>query len=154
MTLKEFNKQFAYYTEDAQFQNWSKGAPKVRFVYACEYGTIWKFTPKEWWQFVRKAISNQGNHDLLLSRALRRRPNHITKAGDRKIYSSDNMMRCVNPLDWTVQDWMNELIRTHIQIRRESLGVLRPEEGTAPRLAQKAAPVLSSAKIRAARKRH
>jgi hypothetical protein len=63
-------------------------------------------------QFVRKAIRNQGNHDFLLSRALRNRPKHITKGGDRKISSSDNRVRCVNPLDWTVEDWTNELIRT------------------------------------------
>jgi hypothetical protein len=109
MTSVELKKLFAYCVEEAQFQNWSKGAPEVRFVYACEYGTIWKFTPKEWWRFVNKALCNRGNHDFLLSRALRNRPRHITRDGDHKIYSSDSRMRCVNPLDWTVEDWANEL---------------------------------------------
>jgi hypothetical protein len=85
-------------------------------VYACEYGTIWRFTPREWWLFVRKTICNQGKRESLLSRALRSRPNHIQIAsaamgGDRKISSHDARMRCVNPLDWTVEDWSNELIR-------------------------------------------
>jgi hypothetical protein len=112
MTAEELKKLFAHYVEEAQFRELSKGAPEVRFVFACEYGTIWKFTPKEWWQFVRKAISNQVSHEFLLSRALRNRPKYITKGEDRKIYSSDDMMRCVNPLDWTVEDWTKELIRT------------------------------------------
>jgi hypothetical protein len=112
MTAQELKKLFASYVEEARFQDWSKGVPKVRFVYACEYGTIWKFTPKEWWQFVRKAISNQGSHEFLLSRALRSRPKYITLGEDRKISSSDHMMRCINPLYWTVEDWTKELIRT------------------------------------------
>src|ERR1700735_2676340 len=116
MTSLELGKLFAHHAEEAQFQKWNRGAPAVRFVYACEHGTIWKFTPKEWWRFVRKAIGNQGNHDFLLSRAMRSRPQYIqiestTTGGDRKISSFDTRMRCVNPLDWTVEDWTNELIR-------------------------------------------
>ena len=111
MTAQELKKLFAACVEEARFQDWSKGVPKVRFVYACEYGTIWKFTPKEWWQFVSKAISNQGNHEFLLSRALHSRPKYIRKGQDRKISSSDDMMRCVNPLDWTVEEWTRELNR-------------------------------------------
>jgi hypothetical protein len=111
MTSEQLKKLFTYYAEETQFQNWNNGASEVRFVYACEYGTIWKFTPKEWWQFVRKAVGNQGNHEFLLSRALKNRPRHITKGDDRGIFSSDSRMRCVNPLDWTLQDWTNELSR-------------------------------------------
>ena len=111
MTSEQLKKLFAYYAEETQFQNWNNGAAKVEFVYACEYGTIWKFTTKEWWQTVRKAVGNQGSHEFLLSTALRNRPKFITKGDDRKISSSDSKIRCVNPSDWTLQDWTNELTR-------------------------------------------
>src|ERR1700680_1469464 len=110
MTSEELKKLFGHYAEDAQFQNWSNGkVPGMRFVYACEYGTIWKFTPKAWWQFVRRVVCNRGCHDFFLSKALRSRPRHLTKGEDNRFYSSDLGMRCVNPLDWTLQDWTNEL---------------------------------------------
>jgi hypothetical protein len=48
MTSEKLKKLFVRYAEEAQFQRWSKGTPEVQFVYACEYGTIWKFTPIEW----------------------------------------------------------------------------------------------------------
>ena len=111
MTSEQLKKLFAYYAEEAQFQNWNNGAVKIQFVYACEYGTIWKFTPKEWWLTVRKAIGNQGSHEFLLSAALRKRPKFITKGEDRKISSSDSNIHCVNTSDWTLQDWTNELTR-------------------------------------------
>jgi hypothetical protein len=111
MTPEQLKKLFDYYAEETQFQNWNTGVAKVRFVYACEYGTIWKFTPKEWWQAVRKAIRNQGSHEFILSKALRNRPKFVTKGDDGKISSSDSGIRCVNPLDWTFQDWTDELAR-------------------------------------------
>ena len=111
MTSGEIKKLFGHYAEDAQFQNWSKDeAPGMQFVFACEYGTIWKFTPRAWWQFVTKVVRNNGGHDLVLSQALRSRPKQIVKGVDNKFYSSDDRMRCVNPLDWTLLDWTNELI--------------------------------------------
>jgi hypothetical protein len=82
----------------------------MRFVYACEFGTIWKFKPKEWWQFVTRAVRNNGGHDFVLSAALRSRPRHIAKGEDNKFYSTDSRVRCVNPLDWTLLDWTNELL--------------------------------------------
>ena len=111
MTSEQLKKLFAHYSDDAQFQDWNNGATEVRFVYACEHGTIWKFTPKEWWRFVRTVVGNQGSHEFLLSAALRNRPKFIAKGDDRKFSSSDNRMRCVNPFDWTLQDWNNELTR-------------------------------------------
>jgi hypothetical protein len=112
MTQEKLKKLFARFTEDAQFETWNAGkTPGVRFVYACEYGTIWKFTPKAWWQSITKAIRNQGSHDFTLSTALCRRPRHIYKGSDKQFHSSDQEMRCVNPADWTVEDWTNELMR-------------------------------------------
>jgi hypothetical protein len=110
MTSLELRKLFLHHAEEAQFKNWNKGASEVRFVYACEYGTIWKFTPKEWWQFVRKAVGNYGIHEFMLSTALRNRPSFIKMGGDRKISSSESGIRCVNPLDWTIEDWTSELM--------------------------------------------
>ena len=112
MTSAQLKKLFTSLAEEAQFQDWSKGLPEVQFVYACEYGTIWKFTPKEWWLFVRKAVDNRGIHEFVLSRALGNRPKYITKGSDRKISSFNSKMRCVNPLDWTLVDWTNELTRS------------------------------------------
>jgi hypothetical protein len=109
MTSEQLKHLFAYYADETQFQSWNTGRPEVRSVYACEYGMIWKFSPKEWWQFARKTILNQGNHEFVLSKALRNRPKHIVKGSDRKISSLEPAMRCVNPLDWTLQDWIDEL---------------------------------------------
>ena len=110
MTSAELKKLFGNYAEDAQFQNWSAAeAPGIRFVYACEYGTFWKFTPKAWWQFVTRVVRNNGRHDFFLSKAMHSRPRHIIKGEDNQFYSSDLRMRCVNPLDWTLLDWTNEL---------------------------------------------
>src|ERR1700730_17190560 len=101
MTQEKLKKLFAHFIEDAQFQTWNAGKIQgVQFVYACEQGTIWKFTPRAWWQSITKAIRNQGRHDFFLSKALCHRPRHIIKGGDGKFYSSDTRMRCVNPLDW------------------------------------------------------
>jgi hypothetical protein len=113
MTSQELTKLFAQYSEDAQFQMWIKGKPQeMKFVYACENGAFWKFTPKEWWRLVTKAIRNQGCHSFFLSKALRSRPNHIVRGDDTKFYSSDIKVRCVNPLDWTAENWIAELIQT------------------------------------------
>jgi hypothetical protein len=112
MTSEELSKLFAKISEDDQFKLWNKGRVQdVRFVYACEYGVIWKFTPRAWWQLVTKTIRSQGRHDFYLSKALRCRPQHIFRGGDNKFYSSDSRMRCVNPLDWTVENWASELAR-------------------------------------------
>jgi hypothetical protein len=110
VTSEELKKIFGQCVENAQFDAWNKGeVPGVRFVYACELGTIWKFTPKEWWLFVTRAIRNRGCHDLVLSKALRTRPKYIVRGENSEFYSSDIRMRCVNPLDWSFQDWANEL---------------------------------------------
>lgn len=38
MTSEELKKLFVHVTQDAQFQNWSKGEPPgMKFVYACEW---------------------------------------------------------------------------------------------------------------------
>ena len=111
MTSEELSKMFAHYAEDAQFKDWSQAeTPGMRFVYACEYGTIWKFTLKAWWQFVTQVVRNNGCHDLFLSKALRSRPKYIVKGEDNKFYSSDRYILCMNPLDWTLLDWNNELL--------------------------------------------
>jgi hypothetical protein len=111
MTTEQIIKILGTGAEDARFRDWDQGRTlEWRFVYLCEYGTIWRFGPQEWWRFVIRTIRNNGAYDLPLSRALRIRPKHIFKGEDHKCYSSDNSVRCVNPLDWTVEDWKNELI--------------------------------------------
>src|SRR5579864_5922354 len=81
MTQEELNQILAHVAEDIRFQAWNRRQrPGVRFIYACEYATLWKFTPKEWWRFVSKTNQNGGYYDLSLSRALRGRPRQITKA--------------------------------------------------------------------------
>jgi hypothetical protein len=112
MTPNELKKLFEQAAESANFRLWEKGhISGVRFVYACEFGEIWKFTPLEWWKMVTKTILCQGRHEFILSKAMRARPRHITKRGDNTFCSSDDGLRCVNPTDWTVEDWTNELHR-------------------------------------------
>ena len=111
--MQLLNRVFADYAEDMQFQDWiTRVAAPFRFVYACEYGTIWKFTPKEWWQFVTKTVRNNCTYDLPLSRALGNRPRHITPGPDGRLRSSDETVRCVNLPEWTASDWENELSGT------------------------------------------
>src|ERR1700722_14910956 len=91
MSPEELTRIFARFYEDAQFQEWNKERDQeLRFVYACENGTVWKFTPKAWWQFVTKTIRNRGCHDLFLSNAMSNRPKHIIRGADNNFYSSDN----------------------------------------------------------------
>jgi len=111
MTQVELDQLLAYYAEDIRFQAWNRRQrPGVRFIYACEYATIWKFTPKEWWRFVTKTTNNSGSYDLPLSKALRARPRQIIKGEGGKFYSFDNTTRCLNLLDWTLEDWKDELV--------------------------------------------
>jgi hypothetical protein len=111
MTREQLTNALAAGAEDARFQDWSRGRTIAwKFVYLCEYGTIWRFGPKEWWKFVIKTIRNNGAYDLPLSTALRRRPKNIFLEEFRKCTSSETTLRCVNPLDWTVEDWKKELI--------------------------------------------
>ena len=106
----ELNRTFAFYAEEVAFENWCKTrSSEVRFIYACEYGTVWKFTPKEWWRFLRKVVQSDGSYDLPLSRALNRRPNQVVKGADGNWHSTDKTLRCVNPLAWTLDDWKGEL---------------------------------------------
>jgi hypothetical protein len=111
MTQVELNQLLAHYAEDRVFQVWNKRQqPGVRFIYACEYEVFWKFTPREWWRFVTKVTHNSGSYDLPLSRALYARPRQIIKGEDGKLHSSDKTRRCVNLLDWTLEDWNDELV--------------------------------------------
>jgi hypothetical protein len=96
--------------ENVRFENWnSQQSVRPRFVYACELGTIWKFTPKEWWQVVTKIVRNNGSHEFHLSKSTRR-PKFILKTGDGSFQSTDPTMRSVNPANWTLDDWKRELL--------------------------------------------
>jgi hypothetical protein len=109
MTSNELGKLMAQHAENSRFEDWNSGRKEMpRFIYACEYGTFWKFTPREWWQMVTKIVGNQGSHEFLLSKASRR-PRYILKGKDGGFYSTDPVMRCVNPIDWTLEDWKREL---------------------------------------------
>jgi len=110
MTQEELNQILANVAEDIRFQNWNKRQrPEVRLIYVCEYATLWKFTPKEWWRFVTKTNQNGGAYDLSRLRELRSRPRQIIKGEGGKLCSSDPTMRCLNLLDWTLEDWKHEM---------------------------------------------
>lgn len=111
MARLELNKGLDHYAEELRFQDWStRQRPGVRFIYTCEYETFWKFTPKEWWRFVTRVIRNDGLYDLPVSAELHGRPRHVIRGTDGKYCSSDNARRCVNLLDWTLEDWKGELV--------------------------------------------
>jgi len=111
MTQVELNQMLAHFADNTVFQNWNKRQlPGVRFIYASEYTTFWKFTPKEWWRFVTKTNQNGGSYDLPLSRALHGRPRQIIKGEGNILHSSDYTRRYVNLLDWKPQDWKDEFV--------------------------------------------
>ena len=106
----ELTKLLASHAENVRFVDWdNKRTTRPRFVYACELGTIWKFTPKEWWQVVNKAVRNNGSHEFHFSQATRR-PKFILKSEDGSFHSTDPAMRSVNPAKWTLEDWQRELL--------------------------------------------
>ncbi len=112
MTSTTLKTMFACYAQRARFEEWHKDhLLGVKFVYACEFGVVWKFTPQEWWQLVASAVRNHGQHDLPQSNTLGRRPAHIIKGIDGKFSSTDIGIRCVNSGDWLLAAWEHELAR-------------------------------------------
>jgi len=110
MTAQQLNKLFSDAAADASFQRWSEQRrPWFRLVFACEYGTIWKFTTKEWWQFATKTGRNNGSFDLPLSKAIRVHSRQVVRGSDGKISAVDESIRCVNLLEWTLADWKREV---------------------------------------------
>jgi hypothetical protein len=110
MNSHDLSKLIAHHAENTRFEDWNSTRElQPRFIYACEYGTFWKFTPKEWWLTVNRIVGNEGSHEFPLSKASRR-PRYILKGPDGVFYSSDATMRCVNPINWTLEDWKRELL--------------------------------------------
>ena len=110
MTAQQLNKLFSDAAADASFQRWSEQRrPSFRLVFACEYGTLWKFTTKEWWRFATKTVQNNGSFDLPLCKAIRANPRQVIRGADGKIYAVDESIRCVNLRDWTLADWKSEI---------------------------------------------
>jgi hypothetical protein len=90
---------FARFAEDAEFRQWNEGrTSKFRFVYARHDGSLWKFTPEEWWRVVTRTIRNNGVYNLPLTKILQGRSQKIA-----------NTIRCVNLDRWTLTNWTDEL---------------------------------------------
>ncbi len=109
MSSQELCRLFAAYAEESDFRHWSKKQKPIKTVYAGEYGMVWKFTLKEWWQTVKAVIRNEGVHEFPVAGAMARRPKHLTFDSDGMLKCPDTMIHCVNPRDWTLPDWMHEL---------------------------------------------
>jgi hypothetical protein len=76
--LETLTETFSRFVEDAEFRHWNKGrAPDCRAVYVCQGGSVWKFTPEEWWRFVAEAIRNNGEYVLPVSKQFKRHSKRI-----------------------------------------------------------------------------
>lgn len=111
MTAAELARLFTTCAVDAQFETWAKERkPHFHTVYLCDYGTIWKYSLKEWWQLASRAVRNNGNYELTECSALRIRPKHILVDHRGEIYCRDLTIRCVSPRNWTLDEWKAELV--------------------------------------------
>ena len=110
MSQHALTRILANYSEEARFRAWTLGRDSgVTVVFAYEYGTFWRFTPMEWWRFVTAVINADGAFDLPLSKALAARPRQIRKDPGGEFYSADAMVRCVNLIDRSLDEWKSEL---------------------------------------------
>ena len=106
---------FARFAEDAEFRQWSEGRTpesrrrsKFRFVYARHNGSLWKFTPEEWWRVVTRTIRNNGAYNLPLTKTLQDRcSKKIADVENGVAY--DKTIHCVNLDRWTLTNWTDEL---------------------------------------------
>jgi hypothetical protein len=99
---------FARFAEDAEFRQWNEGrTSKFRFVYARHDGSLWKFTPEEWWRVVTRTIRNNGVYNLPLTKILQGRSQKIADVATG--VSCHNTIRCVNLDRWTLTNWTDEL---------------------------------------------
>ena len=95
---------FARYAEDAEFREWNESRPaRYRLVYVHQDDNVWKFSREDWWKFVNRTIRNKGTYSLPLSKHL---PNGLKKSMDS---CESNAVRNVHLLDWTLDDWKDEL---------------------------------------------
>ena len=94
---------FARFAEDAAFQRWVESRSLAfQFVYASHDDSVWKFTAEEWWRFVTRTIRNNGGFSLPVSKQVQGR----SKPGPA---SQESLSRSVTLLDWSADDWKNEL---------------------------------------------
>jgi hypothetical protein len=116
MSSVQTNKLLSEFVERAAFERWNRtrAVEGWRYVFAYEYGAIWKFTALEWWRFVSSVVKHNGNYDLPISRALNRRPKALLKDENGKYQSSDASARCVNLRAWSLADWKRELGETGV----------------------------------------
>lgn len=111
MTSTELNRIIIRYQQNLSFEDWiSRQTRRPTCIYVCEFGTIWKFTSKEWWQEVIRIVQNDGEHEFTLFKALHRRPKSIREREDGSFDSINSNVRCINPKDWTLDEWKHELI--------------------------------------------
>lgn len=83
-------------------------------IYVEQYGGWWSFTTKQWREWLLASIADilsQEGYTLPDSKMLRSRP-RLAKKDDpasRWWYSSVSTARVIQPLDWTVEQWKEEL---------------------------------------------
>lgn len=81
----------------------------TRRVYATQYGVIWSFSLQEWLAFVEKTITNDGEYDLDKGgRQVATRPVALFRSARLGFESTRSDVRCVRPLDWSMEDWIDE----------------------------------------------
>jgi hypothetical protein len=98
---------FARFAEEAGFRRWCEGTQlERRVVYVFQDGSIWEFTPEDWWRFVTRAIRNNGLYNLPFAKQLHGPCKQIAIENG---VSADKTVRCVNVNRWTLTNWIEEL---------------------------------------------
>lgn len=112
-------------------------------VYVSQYDGWWSFTLSEWIAFCRETYANAGAYDLPGARALRRKPAalrmlHLDRAGNGMpcepvyIARGGGDQRVVHPLDWDLDNWLEELAELGVFVcpncvGRDGLSDLKPD---------------------------
>lgn len=81
-------------------------------VYVQQFGAFWLLPMAEWIKIVRQGldVDHFGGYDLPEEFALRGQPKKIGKMrGESRYYTKTNDIKLVQPLDWGIQDWIDEV---------------------------------------------
>lgn len=100
-------------------------------VYVSQYGYWWSFSLPEWITFCREAYANGGAYALPESRALKRKPAalramRLDPSGDgmpsRPDYIVRGEHRVAYPLDWDLENWLEELAEVGVYVCPDCVG--------------------------------
>lgn len=78
-------------------------------IYVEQYDCFWRLSKQQWREIVEAGLSGAG-YDLSRYPQLKSRPKSLRKTkGERHCYSINNRVTLKIPLDFTHDDWINEV---------------------------------------------